>query len=130
MLFFGHRFLESESFYHISSIEGIKNTPPSSTLYLEFDEANLDIIEHCRANNLNFVLYVDSINDLMYAATLGASYIVVYKGMEKNAQKIAESYLFDAKILVPIEDEKEIADYAFLGIDGVIFPNAIIKVNS
>ena len=130
MLFFGHRFLESSNFYHVHSIEAITNTPPSSALYIEFDEANLDVIEHFRTNNITFALSVTNINELMYASALDASYIIVEKELAKTAQNIAEAYLFDAKILVSIEDEEEIEECALLAVDGVIFSNAIIKIHS
>ena len=45
-------------------------------------------------------------------------------------QNIEENYVFDAKILSTIEDEDEIQELALLGVDGVIFPNTIIKINS
>ena len=128
MLLFGHRFIPSESFYHIDSIEAIKNTPPSSTLYLAFREENLDIIEHLSQNSIAFVLSVQSITELIYASALGAKFIQVPKELVKSAQDIAESYLFDAKILTKIEDESEIEEMALLGIDALLFSNAIIKI--
>ena len=130
MLFFGHRFLESPGFYHVNSIEAITNTPPASALYIEFDETNLDVIEHFRTNAITFALSVTNVRELMYASTLDATYIIVEKELAKTAQNIAESYLFDAKILVNIEDEEEIEECALIAVDGVIFSNAIIKINS
>ncbi|MDF1882379.1 hypothetical protein JHD49_00315 [Sulfurimonas sp. SAG-AH-194-C21] len=130
MLFFGHRFLESKSFYHINSIEAITNTPPSSALYIEFKEENLDIITHLNDNDITYALSVSNITQLMYASSLDADFIIVDKELAKTAQNIAESYLFDAKILVSIEDEEAIEECALLGVDGVIFSNAIIKINS
>lgn len=130
MLFFGHRFLESQKFYHISSVEAITNTPPSSYIYLEFSEENLDIIEHLNTNDITYALSIKSIEELMYASSLNADYIVVEKELAKTAQNIAESYLFDAKILVSVEDEGSIEEFALLSVDGLIFSNAIIKINS
>ena len=128
MLLFGHRFIPSESFYHIDSIEAIKNTPPSSTLYLAFSEDNLDIIKHANDNNIVFMLSVQNITELIYASSLSAKFILVPKELAKSAQDIAESYLFDAKIIVKIEDESEIEEMALLGLDGLLFANAIIKI--
>ena len=128
MLFFGHRFIESEKFYHVFEIDTIIQTPPSSTIYLEFDEKNLDIITYLNENNIAFALKVSNITALMYASALGASYIPVEQKLAKTAQKIAESYLFDAKILVHIEDEDDIEEMALLGIDGVIFAEAVVKI--
>ncbi|MDD5400731.1 MAG: hypothetical protein PHQ93_06070 [Sulfurimonas sp.] len=130
MIFFGHRFIENENFYHICCIEAILNTPPSSTLYIEFSEENLDIISHTVLNSMPIALYVENITQLLYASAFGAKYIVVEKELAKTAQNVAENYLFDAKILALIEEENDIEELALLGVDGTIFPNAIIKINS
>ena len=130
MLFFGHKFLESEKFYHVMDIEAIKNTPPSSTVYLNFNESNLDVINHLNENEVRFALTVQNVTELMYASALNARYIVVNAELAKTAQSVAESYLFDAKILVHIDSEDEIEEMALLSVDGVLFSNAIIKVNS
>jgi len=130
MLLFGHSFIQSENFYHIIDIDAIKKTPNSSTLYITFNQENLDIINYANDNALRFALSVSNITELIYASALNAAYIVVPLTLAKSAQEIAENYLFDAKILVTIEDEDEISQMALLGIDGVIFSNAIIKINS
>jgi len=130
MLIFGHRFLDTQSFFHIQSIEAIENTPPSSTIFVEFLESNLDIIKHLKNNQINFTLGVKNIEELIYASALEASFILVPKEILLSAQNIANNYLFDAKILVMIEDESEIETMATSGIDGVIFSNAIVKINS
>ena len=130
MLLFGHRFIASERFYHVEDIDMILRTPSNSILYVEFSEDSLDLFEHMQENSLKYVIKISTIKELIYAESLGASYIAVHPDLAKNGQKIAENYLFDAKILVQIEDEKEIEVMAYEGIDGVVFPNAIIHVNS
>jgi hypothetical protein len=130
MIIYGHRFIPSNNFYHVVNIDAISNTPPSSTLFLEFKEENLDIIEHLRVNELPFALQVNSITELVYASALNASFMIVSKELMLDAQNIANEYLFDAKILVKIEDDSEIEELAKLSIDGVIYSNAIIKTNS
>jgi len=130
MIIYGHRFIPSNNFYHVVNIDAISNTPPSSTLFLEFKEENLDIIEHLRVNGLPFALQVNSITELVYASALSASFIIVTKELMLDAQHIANEYLFDAKILVKIEDDSEIEELAKLSIDGVIYSNAVIKTNS
>jgi hypothetical protein len=130
MLLFGHRFIPNDIFYHVFSIQSIEKTPPSSKIYLSFGEKNLDIITHLQLNQIPFALGIADITELIYASALGASYIVVDKELAKTAQSIAENYLFDAKILVHITQESEIEEMALLGIDGVIFPEAIVKVSS
>lgn len=130
MYIFGHRFIDSDSFYHIQSIDAVENTPPSSTLYVEFSEDNLDIVKYMQLNKLPFALEAEDITQIVYASSFGASYILVPRSLAKDAQNLANNYLFDAKILVHIEDEDEIEGLALLGVDGVIFSNAIIKINS
>ena len=130
MLIFGHRFIKSDNFYHISDIDDIANTPANSTIYWDFDEDNLEIINYATKNEVSLALGVKNITEIIYASSLDASYIIVQKELASTAQNIATSYLFDAKILVHIEDEREIEELAILGIDGVIFSNAIIKINS
>ena len=130
MIFFGHRFIDSENFYHVPNIEAINNTPPSSTIYVEFSEDNLDIIKHSAENSISIAIEVENVTNLIYASVLGASYLIVTKELAKTAQNLAENYLFDAKILVYIDDENEIEELALLGVDGVICSNAIIKTNS
>ncbi len=130
MLLLGHRFIPSESLYHVQSIEAIQNTPPSSTIFLDFDEKNLDIINHLRENQIIFALGIQTIKEAIYASSLDASYILTPKDLAKELQDLANNYLFDAKILTTINDEDEIEEMARIGVDGVIFCNAIIKINS
>ena len=130
MLLFGHRFIPSKNFYHIFDIDAVAKTPPSSTLYLEFDEQNLDIISHLSKNEIKFALGVKNITEILYASALNASFILVNKELSKTAQSIAEEYLFDAKILSHVEDEEELEELALLGIDGAIFPSTFIKISS
>ena len=130
MLIFGHRFIQSDSFYHVQDIESISNTPPSSTIHIEFSEENLDIISHAGINQIPASICAKDLTQVIYASALGASYIVVHSELAKSAQSIANEYLFDAKVLVLIENEDEIEEFALLGIDGVVFSTAIIKINS
>ena len=130
MILIGHRFIKSENLYHVLDIESITHTPPNGTLYVEFSEENLDIIEHANLNGIAFALKIETLKEIVYANALGAKYIVVPKIMAKTAQDLAENYLFDAKILARIEDDNELDELALLGVDGVLYPNAIIKINS
>jgi len=130
VLLFGHKFIASKKFYHVYDIDAVHSTPPSSLIYLHFSESNLDIITYLQENEINFALKVENITQIIYASALNASYIVVEEELAKTAQKIAENYLFDAKILVHIEEEDAIEELALLGVDGVIYPSAVVRVNS
>ena len=129
MLFFGHRFLASERFYHIDDIDAIIHTPSNSLLYVHFSEKNLDIIEHMRNNGISFGVRCSSLTEVMYANALEASYIIVEEPLCVAAQKAADHYLFDAKIVVRIEEEKQIETMAEKGVDGVLFPEGVIKIS-
>lgn len=128
MLIFGHPDLPSETLYHIDSIEAITSTPPGSTLLFPWAEGNLDIIEHCRINDLPFALQAASLKEAIFAQNVGARYILVEGTLAKSVQKVAETYLFDAKILTRIDNESQIEAMAYEGIDGVLFAEAIVKI--
>ena len=130
MLIYGHRFIQNDSFFHVTNIDAISKTPPNSTIYLDFSEDNLETINHAVQNEITLALGIKDITQLIYASSLEASFIVVPKELAKTAQNIANNYLFDAKILVHILDENEIEELAIIGVDGVVFSNAIIKINS
>ncbi len=130
MLLFGHRFMASERFYHIDDIASISHTPANALLYVVFDERNLDILRHLQCNRLHFGVEVANITELVYAENFGADYIVLSPSLAKEAQQIAESYLFDAKIIAQISEESEIEPMAYEGIDGVLFAEAVIRVSS
>lgn len=130
MLIFGHRFIPSVSFYHVEDMDSITNTPPNSTIHIDFKEENLDIISHTNLNQISTSLFVTSIQELIYASALNASFIIVPKELASLAKEIANEYLFDAKILVLIKEENEIEEFALLGVDGAIFLNAIVKINA
>jgi hypothetical protein len=128
MIIFGHSFIKNEDLYHITDIDDIYKTPPNSIIYIKFDEKNLDIIEYLQKNDIRFALEVDSIKEIIYGSNLNASYLCVKKEFAKTAQNLAESYLFDSKILAHIQNEDELETLALEGIDGVLFPTAIVKV--
>ncbi len=130
MLLFGHHFIKNEKFYHISDLDAIVNTPPNSIIYIEWSEKNLDIVDFLVQNKIRFALHVNSIKEVIYAYNFSANFIVVEAKLADDAQKIAENYLFDAKILVHSTQENEIEYYAKIGIDGILFPSGVIKVSS
>lgn len=130
MYIYGHRFIKSDSLYHIPNIDAIQNTPPNSTVYLDFSEDNIEIISHATSNDIVLAIGAINVTEIIYASSLGAAFIVVPKDLAKTAQNIVNNYLFDAKLLIHITKESEIEELAILGVDGVIFSNAIIKINS
>lgn len=130
MILFGHPLIPSEQFYHISSIDAIANTPSNSIIALFFEEQNLDIITHLRDNNIRFALYVTSSVEAVLAENLRATYLIVLPKNGDNVQRVAEHYLFDAKVLGYCEEQEDLESLIELRLDGAIFGDAIIKITS
>ena len=130
MILFGHPLLPSEQFYHISSIDAIANTPSNSVIALMFEEQNLDIIAHLRLNNIRFALYVTSIVEAILAENFRATYLIVTTKHGADIQKVAEHYLFDAKVLGYCEEVENLEKLIEMRLDGAVFAEAIVKITS
>jgi len=107
--------LFANHFEVVESFEEIKNVAPSKIPLFEFDKLLLQ-----KTATLTFATTASSIIELLWAHHYKAKYILVKKEFAPQAQKIAEEYLFDSKILVPIIFEWEMGELAKLGIDGVV----------
>ncbi|MDD2780615.1 hypothetical protein [Sulfuricurvum sp.] len=130
MLLFGHPYIPTEPLYHIDAIEAIAHTPANSVVSLFFTPQNLDIIEHLRLNSVRFALHIETITDAVIGENLGASYLIVLPKYGEAIQKVAEHYLFDAKVLGYIEEMNDLENLIDMRLDGAIFADTIIKVNS
>jgi len=117
MIMFNHPLIESEQFYEITSQKDISNTPPNSIVRFKFSDENAKIIKFCTSNSVSCAVDVTSITEALLASNLGASYLIVSKEYASSIQKVAETYLFDAKVIAISE---EIEKIALLGIDGII----------
>lgn len=130
MLLFGHPYVPSQPFYHIDAIEAIRHTPANSVVALYFAPENLDILEYLRQNGIRFALHITTATEAVIAENLGASYFIVLPKDAQEIQKVAEHYLFDAKVLGYIEEMEDLEDLIELRLDGAIFAEAIIKINT
>ena len=130
MLLFGHPYVPSQPFYHIDSIEALRRTPANSVVTLYFTPENIDIVEYLRQNSVRFALHVETATDAVIGENLAASYLIVLPKHAEEIQKVAEHYLFDAKVLGYIESVKNLDDLIEMRIDGAIFSDSIIKINS
>ncbi len=128
MLLFGHPNVKNEKLYHVNSIEAIRHTPSNSCLLFSYDEEVFELISHARANGIAFALDVSNLKEAVIGENLDAKYLLLSEEICVRVQKAADSYLFDAKVLVHIDDEEEIGSFADKGIDGAIFSQAIIKI--
>lgn len=129
MLIFGHPHIENEKLYHISSTEAIKHTPSNSTLLFDYNNEVFELISYARENALEFALDVTSLKDALFAENLDAKYILTSYENASVVQRAVDTYLFDAKLLIHVQDESKMEDLAQHGIDGIIFAEAIIKVS-
>ncbi len=118
MQIFGYDFIKNTKFFFIKSIDEIKKTMPNSIVFFDF---NKEIITYCKNQNLIFGVKVDSIKELVLASASNASYLLVSKTFSKEAQNIANEYMYDAKILLISNDENDIEFCAKNGTDGIIF---------
>ncbi len=129
MLLFGHPHIPSEKLYHVSSIEAIAHTPSNSCLLFNFDPEVFELIEYANGNALAFALDVSTLKEAIIGENLDAKYLLVQDQIANDVQKAADTYVFDAKVLVHITDEEKIEAFANEGIDGVIFSEAIVKIS-
>jgi len=118
MEIFGHDFIENRQFYFISKIEDIKKTSPNSVILCDF---NKEIITYCKNQDILFGVKVRNIKELILSSASNASYLLTNREFAKEAQNIANEYMFDAKILLISKDENDIEFCAKNGIDGILF---------
>ncbi len=125
MLIVGHSDIPYEPLYYIESVDEIAQTPSNAILWLGPYRETVELAKHCRKNGLRYGVMAQSLSDALLANALGATYILAQFPLAEAVQKAADTYLFDAKILVPIDEESEIESVAQAAIDGVIFQRAI-----
>jgi len=128
MLIFGHPWVDHNRFVKVFSRDEIERSAPGDILLLEPLNVSIELVRHCRSNDLSFAVTIGTLKEALLANALGAAYIVCQHEQAIEVQKIAEEYLFDTKILVLVESEREIETMARFGIDGIIFPAAIVQL--
>ena len=124
MILLGHEYIPHKPFHLIIKKEDIEKTPPNSTVVFEFSDANVALCHYCRENGLKFALIADKAKDVLFANALGSGFIITDKSLAEKAQKYADEYMFDAKILV-YGEEVDLEWAADLAIDGVMFEKGI-----
>lgn len=119
MIVIGHTSLPYPKFKEIKDISDIKQTLANEIVFFS---PNATLATHCKDNSIAYAVVVQSITELIIYANLNAKYLLIReKNLAEVAQKIANEYFFDSKILYIINDEGSIENAALLGIDGVIF---------
>lgn len=124
MIIIGHNcFNTDKKLYRVSSIDEIGKTPANSTLFVPFDA---EIISFLKENSINFATYVDNKKGVIFASSFGAKYILVEKNMAKEAQSIANDYLFDSRVVAMIDSDEELDEMIDARIDGVLYEGGIV----
>jgi len=122
MIIIGSKDIPYDIIKKISSIDDIKNTQANSTLLFNFD---IKILKYTQANNLNSAVKINNIKEIMYSSIFEAKYIIVPNNLLIQAQKIANNYMFDSKILAIIQNDDELEKAILNEIDGVIYKHII-----
>ena len=125
MIIIGHPWIESPRFCRVYSQEDIEKSDSGTVVLLEPLNDSHNLAAYCQRNDIAYAVVVGSLDEAVYANALGASYVICDEDTALMVQPIAETYLFDTKVLVLIHSEKEISKIARGGIDGVVFASAI-----
>jgi hypothetical protein len=116
MIIIGHELVPFKPFVRLKSAKDIKG----GEVIFDFDEL-AKLAPKCRENHIVFAVEVTSAREALIANAAGAAYIVTGdKSLACDIQPLAEKYLFDAKVLLRILFDDELAEVAGLGIDGVL----------
>jgi hypothetical protein len=126
MIVIGHPWIKSSHFRKVFSKEDIQKSTADEVVLLEPLVDSHALAAYCQEHQIPYAVTACTINDAILANALGASYLVCEEDDAMVIEPIAQEYLFDASVLVLIHEEKEIAKIARSGIDGVIFPEAIV----
>ncbi|MDE5602667.1 MAG: hypothetical protein K2I71_01945 [Helicobacter sp.] len=118
MLILNHS-IKPLQFVVIESKESIENSLPTDFLILK---ENLELAKFCFEAGVEYASVITDITKALLLVNLGVKFLIT-KDLEiaKDLQSLAETYLFDAKILLAITKDEEIKEVAKQGIDGVIF---------
>ncbi len=130
MILFGHPLIPSEKFYRIDSIEALLHTPSNDMVVFPFSSHPhyLALMHHLRTNHVRFALEIETIDQAVIGENLRAHYLIVQPKTGEAIQKVAEHYLFDAKILGYCADESSLESLITMRLDGAIFPDALVSV--
>jgi hypothetical protein len=128
MLIYGHDWIGGSKFVKVFSLDDINKSSNSDILLLEPLNVSIDLAKHCESNSLSFAITVNTLKEAIFANAIGADFILTQYEQAIDIQKIADEYMFESKILVLINSDREIETMARFGIDGVIFPQAITQM--
>jgi hypothetical protein len=64
------------------------------------------------------------------AENMRADYLIVHPKVGQEIQKVADHYMFDAKVLGYIDQEEQLEKLIDMRLDGAVFIEAIVKITS
>ncbi len=130
MLILNHPLITPLKIIYADSKETITHSLSRDFLLLcckDFQET-LNLAQFCSQNNLDYAAFITSIKEALFLVNLNARFLLcVNLEFAQKVQKLAESYLFDTKILLCLKEndwknqEDKLEYIALCGIDGVIF---------
>lgn len=129
MLIFGNKYIDSPLFIEVSSSEEIAKTSPKDIIVLSEFKEPYTLAKYCYENSITYAIKVESIKDSLFGVNFEASYLIASLDLAKIIQKIANEYLWDAKVLAKIKDDNSLEEVALESIDGVIYQNHIKRIN-
>ncbi|MDA3046131.1 hypothetical protein OFO10_03060 [Campylobacter sp. VBCF_06 NA8] len=119
MIILGHELVDYEPFYAIKHTDEVFRY---DNLLFKFDPK---LISLAKSTEKNFSVITNNLNEILLANGAGARFIIVNKKTAPLAQKLANDYLFDAKIAMFASSTRALKQLAELGIDAVVFKEAI-----
>lgn len=126
MIIIGHPLLDSERFQAVSDVAEVAQSAPNSVVWFLFPDDSV-LPGYCRENRVPFAVECRDARELLIAYNWRAKYILCQEAQAAEFQKIAETYLFDSKILMIIEKEQGIEVALRLEVDGVVLSNHLLR---
>lgn len=124
MLILNHPLIQPLNLVFASSKKEIEHSVPSDFLILQCEKLNalLNLAKFCKENRISFSAIPTNLKEALLLVNLNVRFLLTQNlDFAITLQKLAETYLFDTKILVCIKEETSIENIAHYGIDGVLF---------
>ena len=119
MIILNHPLIPSPKLTKITRKPQISNVPANEMVWIEFD---MDLMRYCHDNDVHYAVTVVDTSQAVYANALKADFLMCGFQAAQKIQKVAEHYLFDAKVIA-ILDERVLYKAIEAGIDGVYLTN-------
>ena len=127
MLILNHPQIAPLTLCYVASKEEVEKTLPNDFLILNCDNSanTLALARLLKENNTSYAAMPTSVYEALTLVNLNVRFLLTEDlEMAKTLQKLAETYLFDCKILLCVYDtahrQSEIETAANFGIDGVL----------